>query len=148
MNSQRTACLCFPSARTKSVQHCLAHEFVTDSVLVSVPLAAVKHHSQSNLETKGFLCLTRPCHSSSSEKVRTGTETRQEPRARSRCRRHGRVLFAGLLPMVCSICFLLKPVTSTPGWYHLQSAMPSRHSLIKMPDKLAYSLILWRHFLN
>jgi hypothetical protein len=64
--------------------------------------------------------------------------------------RHGGVLLTGLLPIPSSACFLIVPritipgmAPSTMGW-----ALPYQLPVKKMPCRLAYSPILWRHFLN
>jgi hypothetical protein len=35
--------------------------------------------------------------------------------SRSWCRGHGGMLLTGLLPLACSLCFLIKPSTTSPG---------------------------------
>ena len=76
----------------------------------------------------------------------TGTQTGQKPGGRSRCRSHGGVLLTGLLPLVCSACFLIEPRIISPraspptvGW-----ALPYQ-SLIK---KIPFTWSLWKHFFS
>jgi len=53
------------------------------------------------------------------------------------------MLLTGLLPMVCSACFLKESRTTHSG------QGPPHQSLIKkMPLRLAYSLTGWRYFIH
>jgi hypothetical protein len=52
-------------------------------VLLRVIIAVMKYHDQSNLGMKEFIQLILPYHCSSSEEVRTGTQTEQESGGRS-----------------------------------------------------------------
>jgi hypothetical protein len=52
-------------------------------VLVRVIIAVMKYHDQSNFGRKEFIQLIFPYHCSSSEEVRTGTQTGQESGVRS-----------------------------------------------------------------
>jgi hypothetical protein len=45
--------------------------------------------------------------------------------SRSWCRGHGGMFFTGLLPLPCSVCFLIEPRTPAEGWSHPQWALPS-----------------------
>ena len=110
----------------------------------------IKGHDQSSLGREGFVWLMLPHHSSSLKEVRTGTQAGQEPKGRSWCRGHGGALLTGFLIMACSACFLMESRTTSPGMTPLTLGLALPHqSLIKeMPYRSAYSLILWRHFLN
>jgi hypothetical protein len=64
--------------------------------------------------------------------------------SRSWCRGHGGMFLTGLLPLSCSACSLIEPKTTRQGWSHPQGAFPPWSLIEKMP----YSWISWRHFLN
>ena len=64
--------------------------------------------------------------------------------SRSWCRGHGGMFFTGLLPLACLACSLIEPRPPAQRWSHLQGAFPPWSLIEKMP----YSWILWRHFLN
>jgi hypothetical protein len=64
--------------------------------------------------------------------------------SRSWCRGHGGMLLTGLLPLACSACSLIEPRLPAQGWSHPQGALPPWSLIEKMP----YSWISWRHFLN
>jgi hypothetical protein len=79
------------------------------------------------------------------------TQAGLEPGDRSWCRSHGGCcLLAGLLWMACSVCFLIEPRSISSGVAPATVAwsLPHRSLIKKMPYRLAYSLILWRIFLN
>ena len=98
------------------------------------------------LRGKGFICFILPHHSPSSKEVMTGTQAGQEPELRNRWRGHGGLLLTGLLIKACSICFLRESRTTSPGM-----APPTMHWALphkSLIEKLSYSPILWRHFLN
>ena len=87
---------------------------------------------------KGFILFTVPYNSSSAN---TGQEVMQRP---------WRELLTGLLLVACSARFLLETRTTSPGvatptmvW-----ALPHIALIEKMPYRLTYNLILWRHFLS
>lgn len=84
-------------------------------VLVTVTIAAARHHGQSELSREGFVRLTFPYHRSPWNKVRTGAPTGQEPEGRSCCRGHGGVLLIGLLSVASLSCFLIERRTTSPG---------------------------------
>jgi hypothetical protein len=50
----------------------------------------------------------------------------------------------------CSVCFFIKPRIASPSMEPLTMSwtLPHQSLIKKMPCSLAYSLILWRHFLN
>ena len=60
------------------------------------------------------------------------------------CRGHGGMLLTGLLPLACSACSLIEPRLPVQRWSHPQGAFPPWSLIEKMP----YSWISWRHFLN
>jgi hypothetical protein len=64
--------------------------------------------------------------------------------SRSWCRGHRGLLLTDLLLLACSACSLIVPRLPAQGWSHPQGALPP-WSLI---EKLPYSWISWRHFLN
>jgi hypothetical protein len=64
--------------------------------------------------------------------------------SRSWCRGHGGMFFTGLLPLACSACSLIEPRLPAQRWSHPQRAFPPWSLIEKMP----YSWISWRHFLN
>ena len=64
--------------------------------------------------------------------------------SRSWCRGHGGMFFTGLLPLACSACSLIEPKTTSSGVAPPTRGLPPWSLTEKMP----YSWILWRHFLN
>jgi hypothetical protein len=54
------------------------------------------------------------------------------------------MFFTGLLPLACSACSLIEPRLPAQRWSHPQGAFPPWSLIEKMP----YSWISWRHFLN
>jgi hypothetical protein len=60
------------------------------------------------------------------------------------CRGHGGMFLAGLLLLACSACSLIEPRLPAQRWSHPQGAFLP-WSLI---EKMLYSWISWRHFLN
>jgi hypothetical protein len=64
--------------------------------------------------------------------------------SRSWCRGHGEMFFTGLPLLACSACFLIEPRLPALRWSHPQGTFPP-WSLI---EKMSYSWISWRHFLN
>jgi hypothetical protein len=55
---------------------------------------------------------------------------------------HGGMFFTGLLPLACSACFLIDPKSTRPGM------PPPTMGLSPLIEKMLYSWISWRHFLN
>jgi len=90
--------------------------------------------------------LTLPYHYSLLREVRTGTHTGQKLGGRSWCRGHAGVLLADLLLVACSICSLIQPRTigSEMAPPIVGGVLPHWSLIEKMP----YSWISWRHFLN
>jgi hypothetical protein len=70
---------------------------------------------RSKLGMKEFIHLTFTHCCSSSNEVRTGIHTGQEPGGRNWCRGHGGMLLTGLLPLACSACSFIEPKTTSPG---------------------------------
>ena len=114
--------------------------------LFRVSIAVVKCHDKSLLGKKGFIWLVSPLRDNVSplRGIKAGAQTWLDPRSRSWCRGHGGILLIALLLMDCSACFCTEFRTTGPGiaptimdWVFLQSSY-----------RLAYSLILWRHFLS
>jgi hypothetical protein len=64
--------------------------------------------------------------------------------SRSWCRGHVGTFFTGLLPPACSSCSLIEPRLPAQRWSHPQGVFPPWSLIEKMP----YSWISWRHFLN
>ena len=56
-----------------------------------------------------------------------------------------RMLLTGLLPLACSVCFLIEPKTTSPGMAPPTMGPPP---LITIIEKMPYSQIAWRHFLK
>jgi hypothetical protein len=80
------------------------------------------------------------------EEVRTGPQAALTPVGRSWCNDYGGMLLTGLFHLACSACFLkelrttnLRMAPPTMSW-----ALPHWSLIEKMP----YSWISWRHFLN
>jgi hypothetical protein len=64
--------------------------------------------------------------------------------SRSWCRGHGGIFFTGLPHLACLACSLINPRLPGQRWSHPQGAFPPWSLIEKMP----YSWISWRHFLN
>jgi hypothetical protein len=64
--------------------------------------------------------------------------------SRSCCRGHWGMFFTGLISLACSACSLIEPRLPAQRWSHPQGALPPWSLIEKMP----YSWISWRHFLN
>ena len=64
--------------------------------------------------------------------------------SRSWCRGHGGMFLTGLLPLACSACFLIELRLPAQRWPRPQGGLPAWSLIEKMP----YSWISWRHFLN
>jgi hypothetical protein len=63
--------------------------------------------------------------------------------SRSWCRGHGGMFFTGLLPLACSACSLIEPKISSP-----EMVPPTRGLSPLITEKMPYSWISWKHFLN
>lgn len=74
-------------------------------------------------------------------------------------RGNGRMLLPSYLNLVCSICFLIQPRTTAPGWHHPQWAGPPPHKLLikKIPPKsdgedtifhFTFSLFRWVYLVS
>jgi hypothetical protein len=64
--------------------------------------------------------------------------------SRSWCRVHGGMFLTGFLPLACSACFLIEPMTTSPEMVS-PTRVPPPWSLI---EKMPYGSISWRHFPN
>lgn len=106
-----------------------------------------KHYVQSNLGMKGFILFYN-----SQGTVHHWGKAGQELKAGSWGRNwsYGGVLLTGLLLLTPSVCFLMNSRTTYPGMTPPTVDCGLSHQLIilKMPQRLAYQLIWWGHFLN
>lgn len=68
----------------------------------------------SNLGRNVYFTLQLSGISPSLMKDMAGNQTREEPRSKSWCRGHEGMLLTGFLPMTCSSCFLIAPITTSP----------------------------------
>jgi hypothetical protein len=105
-------------------------------------------YSCTNIMTKkkveeGRVYSTYTCHTAVHHQ---GSQDWKSSRSGSRswCRSHGRMFFTGLFPLACSACSLIEPRLPAQRWSHPQGAFPPWSLIEKMP----YSWISWRHFLN
>jgi hypothetical protein len=119
-------------------------EFCFIIVLVRTSIAAQTSWPRSKLGRKGFIQLTRPTLLFITKERQDWNSSRSG--SRNWCRGHGGMLLTGLLPLACSICFLIELKTTSPrmapptiGW------VLSPWTLI---EKMSYSWISWRHFLT
>jgi hypothetical protein len=78
-----------------------------------VSLAVIKYHEQKQLGGESVY-FTYSSTLQSISGVGLG-KSGQDPRGRSWCRGHGRMLLTGLLIMACSACLLIEPRTTSPG---------------------------------
>jgi hypothetical protein len=93
--------------------------------------------TKKQLGRKWFIQLTFPHCCSSLKEVRTGTQAGQKAGADAEA-------MEGCSLLACSACSLIEPRLSAQRWSHPQGAFPSWSLIEKMP----YSWISWRHFLN
>jgi hypothetical protein len=93
--------------------------------------------AQKQLWEERFVRVLFPYHSPSLEEVKARAQAGQEPGGRSWCRSYGGMLLTGLLPMVCSACFLIEPRATSPG----KAPLTHQTLIKKMSYSLAYSLI-------
>lgn len=84
------------------------------SVLVTVSIAVMRFHDQSNMERRGLIWLALPNHCLSLKKVRTATQTRHEPGGRAASSTHRGMLLTALL-LRTSPSFLIAPRSTSPG---------------------------------
>jgi hypothetical protein len=114
-----------------------------------VTIDAMKHHHQKK---PGEERLTHFTWYSIIEGCQTGQELKQGRTWRQELmQRPWRSAAYWIALMACSACFLIEPRTTSLGMAPPTMGIPHgpHQSLIKkMPNKLAYSLILWRQFLN
>jgi hypothetical protein len=107
------------------------------AVLVRVSIPAQTSWPRSKLERKGFIRLTLPYCYSSPKEVRTGTQVGQKAGADAEA-------MEGCSLLACSLCSLIDPRLPDQRYSHPQGAFPPWSLIEKMP----YSWISWRHFLN
>ena len=112
-------------------------------------LLLLKHYDQSNLGTKGFIWFTYPESQSSEGSQDRRTQERQNLRTGIKVETNRSAAYwlasHGFLSMLC--CRIQE--SSTMWWHSMMSQAFSHQSLIrKIPYRLSYSWILWRHFLN
>lgn len=103
-----------------------------------------KQHDQKQLRTGrciSFYALWSIVQRSQGRDLKTGTD---------RCRGHGGVLLIGVLPMTCSVGFLLATGTTNPRMAppRVIFALPHRSSKKKMPHRVAHKAILRGHLLR
>jgi hypothetical protein len=79
--------------------------------------------TKNNLGKKGFIALTAPYNSSSSEAVRAGTQKQQEPGGERCCL------------LACSACSLIEPRATIPGMAPptMGWAFPHQLLIMKIP---------------
>jgi len=108
-------------------------------VLIRVSIPAQTSWPRSKLGRKGCIQLTLPHGCSSPKKVRTGTQAGQEAGADAEA-------MEGCYWLPYSACSLIEPKTTSPGM------APPTMGWVLLPwslvDKMPYSWISWRHFLN
>lgn len=77
-------------------------------------------------------------------------KSRQDPGHRNWSRSRGRRLLTGLLPTVCSACFLTTPWTTSSGVALLSEGwgFPCQSSFKKIHHNPALKPVLWGHLLN
>ena len=92
------------------------------------------------LERKGFIQITL------SILLTKGSQDWNSCRSGSKswCRGHGGMFFTSLPPLTCSTWSLIEPRLPAQRWSHPHGAFPPWSLIEKMP----YSWISWRHFLN
>ena len=112
-------------------------------VLVRVSIPAQTSWPRSKLGRKGFIQLTLP-HCCSSPKNQDWYSSRSG--SRMWYRGHGGMSLTGLLPLACSACFLIEPRFTSPGM--TPPTMGWALSTWSLVEKMPYSWISWRHFLN
>jgi hypothetical protein len=113
-----------------------------------VSIAMRNHRDQRDLRRKGLVLLRVPYHSSSPKQW--GQELKQGRHQEAGADAEA---MGGCCLLVCSSwlaqpAFLQDPGLPTEGWSHPHS-LPTLTSITKkMPCRLAYSQILWRHCLE
>jgi hypothetical protein len=112
------------------------------SVLVRVSITAQTSWPRSKLGRKGFIWLTLPYCCSSPKEVRTGTQTGQEAGADAEATEECSLL--ACFPWLARPALIQNPKLPAQRWSHPQGAFPPWSLIEKMP----YSWISWRHFLN
>lgn len=80
-------------------------------ILVWAIISVMEHHDQNKFGRKGIICLIVSYHHLDKVRMVThGGTQRQEW-----CRIYGGMLFTDLLPLACSVCFLIESRTTSPG---------------------------------
>jgi hypothetical protein len=128
---QQTTC----SGHITMTPHREDHDSQSHSVLVRVSIPAQTSWPRSKSGRKGFIQLTLPHCCPSLKEVRTGTQAGQEAGADAEA-------MEGCSLLACSACSFIEPKTTSPE--NPQRAFPPWSLIEKMP----YSWISWRHFLN
>lgn len=82
------------------------------------------------------------------EDISIGTQSWLEPRGKSWCKGHRRLLLTGLIHNAPSVCFLIESRTSNLRMASLTMVWTLPHQLLvkKMAYRLAYRPISWKHF--
>jgi hypothetical protein len=118
----------------------------SDGVLVRVSIPVQTSWPRSKLGRKGFIQLTIPYCCLLPRK--SGLELKQVRKQELMQRPWRDVPYwlasPGLLPLACSACSLIEPRLPAQRWSHPQGAFRPWSLIEKMP----YSWISWRHFLN
>lgn len=121
------------------------------TVFVSIIIAGTKNHDQKQLvRGKGLFHPQFPIRfhhqKQRGQELTQGRNTwRQELMQRSL-----RVLITGLLLMAYSVCFSIELKPTSPGMAPptMGKALPYQTWIKKIPYRLAFSRMLWRHFLD
>lgn len=128
----------------------LAEEVVVE--FWSVTFVGMKHNDQSNLGRKGFVLwsfhITVHYQRKSGQEFKEGRNLEAGADAEAVERS---CLLACPLTFTYSACCHIELKTPTQGWHHSQQTgfpFPSQSLIKKMPFRLAYSPILWKHFLH
>jgi hypothetical protein len=116
------------------------------------PAGRKKQDPSISSSRKVFSWLTLPAHvhSKSGQELKQAGTWRQELQQRPWRMLLGRLLpvASGLLPVACSVSFLLYPTTTCQGMTVLTWAGSShiKSPVKKMSHRLVYRLVLWKHF--
>jgi hypothetical protein len=125
--------ICQYCTKKKNEYHCLSQGFYScTDIMTKKHVGEERAYSAYN---SILLFITK--------KIRTGTQTGQEAGADSEAM-EGCSLLACLLSLASSACSLIEPRLPAQRWSHLQGAYPTSSLIEKMP----YTWISWRHFLN
>ena len=119
--------------KEKSMRRCLSQGFYSCTNIMTKKQAGEERVYSAYISTLLFITARIQDRNSS----RSGSS--------SWCRGHGGMFLAGLLLLACSACSLIEPRLPAQRWSHPQGVFPPLSSLI---EKMPYSWISWRHFLN